>query len=272
MTKSRSIRFRPGRRVQLDVYTFAFNETHILPHFVKHYRTIDPGCAITVFDNGSTDGTQALAASMGCVVQAFETEGKRSDVAMAAIKNTCWKSSLADWVVVCDCDEFLQVSLLSLAKESELGVSILRVHGFEVVGAKGFPLRRIGSYPSIWYCKSICFRPAKINDINYSPGAHHCSPSGSVVFSRSHYRLDHFRYISYRLLLKKHLRHFRRSNLEEAASGYGIGYQAYDSSVIAGNYRFARKNSLSAIFSFCFLFLCLYPLAENIQDLSKIYC
>lgn len=241
--------------MKLEIYTFTFDEAHILPHFVMHYRTIDPCCSINVFDNGSTDGTREIAESMGCTVQIFDTGGRRSDVAMSAIKNSCWKASAADWVVVCDCDEFLHVSRHSLAAEVKKGASILRVHGFEVVGAKGFPLRRIRSYPSIWYCKSICFRPSKINDINYSPGAHHCSPRGSVVFSRSHYRLDHFRYISYRLLLKKHLRHYRRSNLEEAASGYGIGYQAYDSSVISSNYRFALKSSFRwRLFRLVFLF------------------
>ncbi len=160
---------------------------------------------------------------------------------MAAIKNTCWKSSLADWVVVCDCDEFLHVSLRSLANEAEKGVSILRVHGFEVVGAAGVPLKRKGSYPSIWYCKSICFRPEKIHAINYSPGAHHCSPGGSVVYSKNFYRLDHYRYISYRLLLKKHLRHSQRTGAEEVAAGYGLGYHIYDPFVIAASYRSAKR-------------------------------
>lgn len=235
---------RPGRRASLEVYTFTFNESSILPHFVRHYRGIDPCCLINIFDNGSTDGTQEIARSMCCNVIAFDTGGKRSDVVMAAIKNSCWKASLADWVVVCDCDEFLHISLRSLAKEAEKQVSILRVHGFEVVGATGVPLKRLGCYPSIWYCKSICFRPDKINAINYSPGAHHCSPVGAIVYSRRFYRLDHFRYLSYRSLLQKHLRHSRRTNAEEAAAGYGLGYSIYDTSVIASNYRSARKSSL----------------------------
>jgi glycosyltransferase involved in cell wall biosynthesis len=229
--------------MKLEIYTFSFNEAHILPHFVMHYRTIDPHCLINIFDNESTDRTREIAESMGCNIHVFDTGGRRSDVAMSALKNSCWKASTADWVVVCDCDEFLHISRRSLATEVRKGASILSIHGFEVVGAKGFPLTRIGSYPSIWYCKSICFRPSEISDINYTIGAHHCSPSGNVVFSRSHYRLDHFRYISYRLLLKKHLRHFHRRNLEEAASGYGVGYQVYDYSVISSNYRSALKNS-----------------------------
>ena len=43
--------------MDITVYTIAYNEELMIPHFIAHYRKQFPNCKIVVFDNESTDNT-----------------------------------------------------------------------------------------------------------------------------------------------------------------------------------------------------------------------
>lgn len=89
----------------IHIFTIAYNEALMLPHFIAHYRAMFPDCAITVYDNMSSDATVDIALSENCEVVPYDTGGKLSDAKYLEIKNHCWKQAKSDWVLVCDADE-----------------------------------------------------------------------------------------------------------------------------------------------------------------------
>src|SRR5690242_6609125 len=94
----------------ITVHALMFNESLILPYFVKHYRTMFPDCRIVLFDNESTDNSVKIAHQLDCEIITYQTGGKLSDATYLKLKNSVWKSASTEWVVVCDCDEFLHVT------------------------------------------------------------------------------------------------------------------------------------------------------------------
>ncbi len=75
----------------VTIYTITYNEEHILPYFIQHYRTNLPGCRIIVYDNHSTDSTVRIAQLHGCEVIPYYTANQLDDLKYLAIKNHCWQ-------------------------------------------------------------------------------------------------------------------------------------------------------------------------------------
>lgn len=79
----------------------------ILPHFLKHYDFVD---RIVVYDNQSDDGSLEILKSAAKVeVRSFDTGGEHHEGKMDDIRREVWRESRgqADFVIVCDADEFL---------------------------------------------------------------------------------------------------------------------------------------------------------------------
>jgi len=90
--------------MKIEAFLLCWNERDIMPLVVKHYAKFCD--KITILDNHSTDGSQELAKELGCVVIPFGTKFF-DDQENMNIKNSCWKGSDADWVIVADFDEIL---------------------------------------------------------------------------------------------------------------------------------------------------------------------
>ena len=94
----------------ITIYTITYNEEVVLPYFITWYRNRFPDCRIVVYDNYSTDNTEKIALEHNCEVIKYDTNNQLSDSKYLEIKNNCWKTANTDWVIVCDCDEFLDVN------------------------------------------------------------------------------------------------------------------------------------------------------------------
>lgn len=174
--------------MNIDVYTFCWNEEAILPFFLRHYYARK----IVVYDDGSTDRSREIAASDPRVeIREFPPRPYCDHGLMSEIKGTCWRGSDADWVVVVDVDEFLYHPDLvaELGRLKEAGVTLPAVHGYEMVGHGGLPVDdgrqlietiRDGA-PSPLYSKRCIFDPAKVTGMVYGLGAHHWQAEGEVV-------------------------------------------------------------------------------------------
>jgi hypothetical protein len=188
--------------LMIHVYTFAYNEEALMPYFLRHYGSFAD--RIVIHDNGSTDRTRQIAGAHPKVeVRDWDTGGRYDNVALIGLKNHCWKESRgqADWVIVCDFDEFLYHKALPeyLQTLKRSGVKVPKVSGWQMVSDEGptgdgqlYDRIFLGASDSTWYGKQIIFDP-QIEEIRYDLGAHHARPSEPA--QPSELNLLHFRFI-----------------------------------------------------------------------------
>lgn len=189
----------------LTIFTATYNEEAILPGMVAHYRERFPTCQIYVYDSLSTDRTTQIATDSGCHVLEYENPSELDDTQRAAWKNKIWKSADTDWVLVCDADEWLDISQKELQAEESLRVSHIRSTAWHMVSDQdGDTFEQVTrGIRDKFYDKVLLFNKTLLTDIRYSPGAHYCSPRGHVKASNRTYDLWHMRFLSESALLQR---------------------------------------------------------------------
>lgn len=216
----------------VEVFTIAYNEEFLIPHFIRHYRERF-NASITVFDNQSTDRTREIALQNGCKVISYNSNNQIRDDYYLHIKNYCWKESKTDWVIVCDVDEFLEVPF-----EVEK-YTIISAMGYDIVGGVE---SRMGVYNPL-YCKRIMFKPKYITSINYLPGCHSCNPQGQILLSPPA-TLLHRKYISEEYVYKRHLEYKARMSKLNIERGWGKEYLEGTKEAIQEKFDELRKNAV----------------------------
>lgn len=189
--------------MKIEIYTIVKNGEYIIPLYLKHYMTAFSGCVINIFDNNSTDRTVAICASAGCVINNFP----EYDVFIEQeFKNTIWKNSSADWIIVCDQDELLMITQNDL--ELMPAVNVIQFKGHNMVDQQNLrdPELFTHAFPSETYDKCCMFRK-NIQEINYSIGSHHCKPVPIPRLSKLEYNLFHYNkhWFTLKDFCKKHL-------------------------------------------------------------------
>lgn len=219
----------------------------MLPHFIKHYRKNFPDCRIVVYDNESTDLTAKIAEEAGCEVISYHTGNKLSDSKYLDIKNNCWKGC-GDWVIIADCDEFVDVTDYYIGRETVNGNTVLHVNGYNMVNL--YDNMAIGSIKNAVratsYDKLYCFDARKITDINYGPGAHSASPQGRVKYSEMHYRCRHYKYLNPDYMVKRHAMFAKRLSDENKKAGWGTHYE-YTEKQIREEFNQARLKAITIL-------------------------
>ena len=230
----RSLACERGKQsMRLHLYTVCWNCERLLPYFLRHYL---PLCERLVFyDNLSTDRTREIIRSTNkAILVDFDTGGEIDESNYLRVKNHAYKESrgIADYVVVADIDEFLyHPQLLEvLARYQDAGVTLPRVRGFNMVSllhpsrAETLPvLVRRGRY-SPMYSKRCVFAPDL--DIHYLPGAHRCSPVGTVVESDDEsLKLLHYQYMGLWHVLCRYRQYRRRLSEQNRRLPYAVQYK-----------------------------------------------
>lgn len=212
----------------ITIYTIAFNEQFMLPHFISFYRNRFAGCRIVVYNNLSTDNTSSIAQSLGCEVRDYDTGGKLSDQTYIDIKNNCWKDSLTEWVIVCDVDEWLDVTPehLRLVEGNILTsmecvvINTSKVSFLDIDHARPY---------DVALSKRTCFKKSQIKEINYQIGAHLCNPVAkdgfSVKFSKQIFMEIHVRFINFKYMRDRHRAFGKRLPQESIKKGYSKHYK-----------------------------------------------
>lgn len=209
--------------ITIDVFAICYNEEYMLPFFIKHYKAL--GANITIYDNQSTDRSKEIIEQSGCNYRSYDSDNQIRDDLYLQIKNNCWKASKADWVIVCDIDELLEIpEHIDLSK-----YSIINTNGYDMLGP---PPERMGVYNKM-YSKHIMFRPDAINEINYKPGCHGCSPTGNVSGSKETLNLLHYKYISEDYLLERRKLYAGRLSEINKKHGWGSEYQEIEKEKIS---------------------------------------
>lgn len=225
-------------------YAVCWNEEKMLPFMFQHYdQFVD---YYTIYDNYSDDSSEEIILLHGKAdIEKFSMNNQIDDHVYQQIKNNCWRHSRgkADWVVVCDVDEFLY------SPDMLHSLSLLRLGGFSVVKPFAYnmysrefprysndtPLTRLvpkGLRAPI-FDKCILFDPHAIVDINYDPGAHVCHPVGKVRSYRSEdIKLLHYKNIGLEKLLARNRLYAVRLSKENVENNYGIEYLRKEQQII----------------------------------------
>src|SRR6185436_5072198 len=121
--------------MKVEVHILTYNEEAILPYTLRHYNTFAQ--PVVVHDAFSTDRTREIAKEYGAVVLDWDCPEINDLIAMN-LKNSCWKGTGADFVICADADElmyFPRGTSWSLEMYKEVGVAIVKPHGFELCSA-----------------------------------------------------------------------------------------------------------------------------------------
>ncbi len=194
----------------VDVFAICYNEEIMLPHFIKHYKD-NFDANITIYDNHSTDRSQEIIKDSGCNLLTYDSNNQIRDDLYLGIKNECWKKSKAQWVIVVDADELLQLNF-DISR-----CTIVNTKGYDMIGP--YP-SNIG-VPNPMYNKAVMFRPNQFRQIGYGVGCHTAKPEGNIVGSRDFARLLHYKYISEEYVLNRHLMY--ESRLSDFNKQYQFG-------------------------------------------------
>ena len=183
--------------MKIEVYAVCHNEEKLLPYFLRHYSRF---ASMTIYDNESTDKSVKIATDGGARVISFNTTGEFREDIMTEIRNTCWKESKAEWVIVCDIDELVCHEDLPKALSSIRGTVILpRMFNMYT---DVFPTTKGQIYEEVNMGIDIngkmnIFKPSEIKAMNYDVGCHNAKPEGNFILNlRSDIVTLHFKQLS----------------------------------------------------------------------------
>lgn len=218
--------------MRIHVYSLAWNEELMAPYFLKHYSKF---CEkIVIFDNESSDRTpEIVRACPQAEVRTWSSNGQINDQMYLDIKNSAYKESRgeADWVIVCDMDEFIYHPnlLRKLEWYKRIGVNYPKIKGFEMM--PGNPVLPADDLPDHHQMgvrfknldKRIIFSPKL--DMSYHPGAHNAErPIGSRQSCFSDIKLLHYKMLSLDWYISRHEVMAKRLSDLNKEKGWGSHY------------------------------------------------
>lgn len=225
--------------MNIHAYILCYNEEKMIRHTMNHYSKF---CTqITVLNSGSTDSSMEILKNEYPNVIIKDLPGsyqdQLDDIANSDLKNSIWKGSNADYVIVCDMDEFLYHPKLNeaLAKCKRKRCALPMVAGYNMF-SHDFPddysrpiIDQIKNGVRAYnFDKQIIFDPNQISQINYHPGAHKCfpkyAPGANIDICDISFDLLHYKYINIDYLIKRHELFAARLSEFNIKHGYGAEY------------------------------------------------
>ena len=219
--------------MRIEVFTFCWNEMAVLPFAVDYWRRY--ASHVTVFDNGSTDGSLEFMQQHSDLVtiEHFETGNQINDQLLLDMKNDAWKQAQgkADLVIMADMDEMLIPAEGELQRMLDEGCTVCTPRWYTMmsdavpVHKSGKYLHQIRPYAVESPGKAILFDPNKINSMNYTPGAHQCQPEGYVKwFDGDIYCLHTDHNFSLQNKIERYKQMYARMSDINKRKGWGIHY------------------------------------------------
>jgi hypothetical protein len=222
-------------KLTIHAHILAYNEEKILPFTLDHYSTICD--KIYIYDNMSTDSSDKIYAKYPKVdVIKWSSNNEFHEMNNVNIKSNCYRrlSKNADWVIVCDCDEFIyHPNLIDKLKEyDKLGITLPKVEGHEMY-SEDFPeydgqliTEKIknGSDVNKLMSKQIIFKPTV--NLNYGPGAHNYICDNCVTNEKTELKLLHYKYLNFDYIINRYKELGDRLSEENKKRGWGYHYNS----------------------------------------------
>jgi glycosyltransferase involved in cell wall biosynthesis len=224
-----------NRDITIEVYLLCFNEEKMILHTLNYYSKI---CSkIIIIDNQSTDDSISLASKYKNVdIKQLNSGNEFVEDRLTESRNNCWKGSTADYVIVCDMDEFLydENLLEKLVMAKQQGVIMPMIIGYNMM-SQDFPSNYNKliteqvkhGVKSSRFDKKIIFDPKRVKEINYRPGAHLSYPvffEDNVVYPLLELKLLHYKYLGKYYLYKKHEGYVNRMSEISKEKRHGYEY------------------------------------------------
>ena len=213
--------------MKIDVFAITYNEEKILPYFLRHYQQF---ATVHLWDNHSTDNTLKIAEEARAEINTFETNDEYDELSLSEIRSQNWKGSNADWVIVCDCDEFVyHTDLVNVLEKSK--ATIITPTGFNMFSMK-FPTTIGQIYDEVnmgvldyRYSKPIIFKPGDIKEMNFRAGAHFADPLGNVIIdTTTGIKLLHMKFLSKEYVIGKYMSYEKRKSERTKYHNFGFEY------------------------------------------------
>lgn len=214
---------------KVHVYTLCWNEEVLLPHFLRHYAWADK---VIVYDNDSDDRSRELVeAAPNAELRRFSTGGAYGEKTLATFKNNVWKESRgqADFVIVCDVDEFLYHPDLPavLGAMRRRGATLLLPAAYQMVSdrppgpGESLPDAVPAGVRAHVYDKCLLFDPEELEEINFALGAHVCRPRGRAEYFRvPGLMLLHYKFLGLQYVYERHRLYTARTVSSDIARNY----------------------------------------------------
>jgi len=236
----------------VHLYAVCYNESIVLPFFFKHYKKMfGDSIKFTIFDNESNDGSQDMCIEQGAEVITYSTNDQLSDSKYLEIKNNCWKNQEEPWALIVDIDEELFITREELLKEEELGSTIIRSEGWNLINTENtdkivFEDIKYGSR-CVQYDKNYLFDKRHISQINYTPGCHSSSPVGNVKYSENSYKLFHYKALSEQYLVDRYKMFTSRLSEDNIKNKYGWHYTLLEEEIRRNHRHFQKIENLTRV-------------------------
>jgi Glycosyl transferase family 2 len=208
----------------------------MLPLFFRHYDSLVD--RYFIHDNQSSDRSlEILAAHPRVTVLPLHLDGDSLCQAAFEQVNTFWKPSVgsADWVAVCNVDEFFWHPDLPwyLRQCRKRGITWIPTRGWEMVG-DDFPspdehlptTRRAGvRHPPL--DKPSFFNPSAITDSGFGMARHVAAPVGRVVVpERCEMQLLHYKHLGFEYTVRRQAELGERMRALDRKKKWGFHYEA----------------------------------------------
>ena len=204
--------------MKINIFLLCYNEELLLPHTIKFYKTNFPNATIHIVDNYSTDSSCDIAEKNDCKIIKYDSNGQQDERILIGVRSHIWKKHVTEgWVIMCDMDEWLNITEADLENEENMGKTIITTNGVNMVGESNtidfsdinlFEIKK-GVYDER-YSKKICFKYPDVN-MEYWWGAHTATAYGNVLYSDKTYLLKHYNYLGEQYLIEKYCKRYERN-------------------------------------------------------------
>jgi len=217
--------------VKIETYVLARNEELLMPYILRHYKQYGD---VIILESNSTDRTVEIAIAGGATVYQYDTKDEVNDSVFIQIKESCWKNSKADWVIVVDADEFVyHPDLIGILERTDSTVIHPKywnmfTETFPTTSGQIYEEVNMGTdkgVSAIWGTKTLMFKPSEIKRMNWDPGCHGCNPEGNVrIEYNSGIMTLHMRFLSRQHLIERYTSEAKRMSILNIYKGWGTQF------------------------------------------------
>jgi glycosyltransferase involved in cell wall biosynthesis len=176
----------------------------MMQYFLNYYKEFCD--KIIIYDNESTDNTlEIIKSCKNAEIRTWNSDNQIDDLKYLQIKENAYKESrgVADWVIICDTDEFIyHPNLLTVLKNYKAqGINFPKTRGYNVIPncipdlTDNLPVKYQCGVRYPIFDKRAIFNP--MLDIKYEIGCHYSNtPSGAVDSPEADIALMHFKMLN----------------------------------------------------------------------------